>query len=268
MNLINLWLDQPVWLILTSLAGMFLAIALILFALSFSRATQPWSRSLIGVVAPFFGAASVLFGLLTGFLANDVWERNRQASRAVLAERDALVATYQLSIATVSDMAHIRAALRAYVESVVKDEWPRMENGEASSATAAALGEVMRVVADPKLASESGAAPHQALLDLVLKLRSARSDRIALSEQSADPSKWLSVIILAILTQISIALVHLDKPRAQLAALVIFSAAATTALGLVAVREYPFAGALQVSPQPLRDAVVAMAPEPRSAPAQ
>lgn len=268
MTLVNLWLDQPVWLIITILAGLFVATTLIIFALSFSRPTQPFFRTFVGVVAPFFGAISILFGLFAGFVANDAWERNRQAARAVLTERDALVAAYQLSIATVSDMSHIRAALRAYGDSVVQNEWPLMEDGEASPATTAALGELMRVVADPTLASASGVAPHQALLDLILKVRSARSDRLALSEQSSDLAKWLTVMILALLTQLAVGVVHLEKPRAQLAALILFSAAATTALGLIAVRERPFDGPLRISPQPLRDAVVAMAPEPREAPAK
>jgi hypothetical protein len=60
----------------------------------------------------------------------------------------------------------------------------------------------------------------------------------------------MSVLILAFLTQVSLAVVHLDRARAQLAALVIFSVAAATALGLVAMRERPFAGALRISLAP------------------
>ncbi|WP_456720493.1 MULTISPECIES: bestrophin-like domain [unclassified Bradyrhizobium] len=38
------------------------------------------------MVAPFFGTVGVLFAFLTGFLANDITGRNRQAARAVNSE--------------------------------------------------------------------------------------------------------------------------------------------------------------------------------------
>ena len=46
-------------------------------------------------------------------------------------------------------------------------------------------------------------------------------------------------------------LVHLDKPRAMLAALTVFATGAIVALGLIALQEHPFNGAFRVSPAPL-----------------
>jgi hypothetical protein len=60
-------------------------------------------------------------------------------------------------------------------------------------------------------------------------------------------------VILALLTLIALGMVHLERPRAQFAALVVFAAATAAALGLVAVRERPFAGAERISPAPLEE---------------
>ncbi len=80
--------------------------------------------------------------------------------------------------------------------------------------------------------------------------------------------KWLTVIILGLLTQISIGLVHLERIRAFTTALVVFSSAAVVALGIVALQEYPFYGAFKLSPAPIAqfqswpDTVTPQAPEP------
>jgi hypothetical protein len=53
------------------------------------------------------------------------------------------------------------------------------------------------------------------------------------------------------MTQISIGAVHLTKRNAQIGALTIFSAAAVIALGLIALQEHPFAGAIHLGAEPL-----------------
>jgi cytochrome bd-type quinol oxidase subunit 2 len=256
--LIELWLDQPVWLLIGLLAAFFAATGALVFWLTQGRLTRRFAGSLAGVVAPFFGAVGVLFALLTGFLANDAWERNRQASRSVLTERDALVAIYDLSLATASDMSAIRTATRAYLEAVITDEWPLLRNGEASPKATEALRGLLRELSHPRLTTEAGAVAHYALLDQAVRARTARSDRLSLSEQYSDHPKWWTVLLLAVLTQVALALVHLDKPRAQAAALAVFSAAALLAIGLVAVKERPFDGPLAMQPTVLAEALRSM----------
>ena len=44
---------------------------------------------------------------------------------------------------------------------------------------------------------------------------------------------------------------HLERPRAQIAAIVVSSTAAVVALGLIALQEQPFDGAIRILPAPL-----------------
>lgn len=254
--LIELWLDQPVWLMLATLAGFFCLTGLLVRWLI----SHPFASSLSGVVAPFFGSVAILFALLTGFLASDAWERNRQASRAMLTERDALVAVHDLSTAARSDMAEIRSIVARYLDLVVREEWPLLKDGRSSQQAAEALRELLRELSDPALTAEAGQVTHAALLEQSMRARSARSDRLVLTEQHSDHPKWWTVLLLAWLTQLALALVHLDKPRAQAAALVVFSVAALVALGLVAIKERPFDGPLALQPKPLVEALAAMRP--------
>jgi Protein of unknown function (DUF4239) len=257
--MISAWLNLPVVAVFLVLAAYLAAATAVIHWLTFGRATRPLAQSLAGVVAPYASALAVLFALLTGFLANDVWDRERRASRAVLAERDGLLEVHGLSV--VSDMAGVRDALLAYLRTVVADEWPRMADQERSAAADEVLGVLLREVARPDAGGEAGPAVRSALLNGLLRARSARDDRLVLSNDQSDATKWLSVLILALLTKVALAVVHLDRPRAQLVALIVFGVAAATTLGLIAVRERPFAGAVRVSPAPLEEVLAIVAAE-------
>ena len=257
--MISAWLNLPVVAVFLVLAAYLAAATAVIHWLTFGRATRPLAQSLAGVVAPYASALAVLFALLTGFLANDVWDREERASRAVLAERDGLLEVHGLS--AVSDMAGVRDALLTYLRTVVADEWPRMADQERSRTADEALAVLLREVARPDVGPEIAPAVRGALLNGVLRARSARDDRLVLSNDQSDATKWLSVLILALLTKVALAVVHLDRPRAQLVALIVFGVAAATTLGLIAVRERPFAGAVRVSPAPLEEVLAIVTAE-------
>ena len=88
-------------------------------------------------------------------------------------------------------------------------------------------------------------------LERALKIRSAHEDRLVLSNDRTVVTKWLAVLLLALITQIAIATVHLEKPRPQMAALFIFTLAAVSILGLLAIHEAPFEPPVFVPPGPI-----------------
>ncbi|WP_430913325.1 DUF4239 domain-containing protein [Methylobacterium sp. sgz302541] len=258
--LLGLWLDLPVWLIFATLAALFLGLVGLICLVSNLRPTRQALLGVsAGVVAPYFSSISVLLALLTGFVANDAWERQRSAARTVQTERANIVAVHDLSIATVSDMADIRGALIAYVDALIEDEWPRMMDGDSSPRAGLALSTLMRLVADPSHETASGAAAHAALLNAVVALRNARGERLALSDTQSDQSKWLNLLVLAGLTLVGLALVHMEKPRAQATTMLIFSLAVVVTLGVIALHERPFDGPMAISSAPLKAAKTSMA---------
>jgi hypothetical protein len=258
--MINAWLDLPTALLFAVLIVFYGLTGALISWLCVRSPLRAKIQTMTGVVAPFFGAVSVLFALLTGFLANDVGERNRQAWRAVHSESSAAASLYTLSIASASDMAAIRVALRDYLQSVVRDEWPSMADDGASAKTEAALAGLLRELGEPKIAGEASQAVHSALLSTALKVRDARADRLALASDRTNDVKWATVLILGVLTQIALAFVHLERARAQIAAIGLFSVAAIVALGLIALQEQPFDGAIRISSAPLEQVLKATAP--------
>ncbi len=250
--MIRAWLDLPTAGLFAVLILLYFGIPLLLAVIAFRSPLARPMLSLNGVIAPFFSGIAMLFALLTGFLANDVAERGRQAYRVVHTEAGELRNIHTLSVASASDMRSIRVALKAYVTSVVAEEWPAMNAQHQSPGTAAAYDNLLREVSIPAIAKDSGQAVHSALLTATLHVGTARSDRLALASDHTNDLKWLAVIVLGVLTQMGIGLCHLEKPRAFMASLMLFGSAAIVALGIIGLQEYPFDGAFQISSAPIK----------------
>ena len=248
-SLISAWLELPILGIFASLIVFYLGTAALMVWLSFRSPWSPLILSFKGVVAPFFSSTAVIFGLLIAFLSNDIWDRNKQAERVVLTESDTLVALYSLSVASGTDSKRLRTAIRGYASAVVDDEWPRLALEERSAKTEAALTALLREVALTGSAKDAGV--QRTMLDMVLKIRSAHEDRLQLGQNRSAVTKWATVLLLALITQVAIAIVHLERPRPQAAALFIFTIGAVSLLGLLAVHEAPFEPPIFVPPGPI-----------------
>jgi len=249
--MIRTWLDLPAFGIFATLFVLYFGAAWALAGLIFRSPARHGVLLLNGVVAPFFSAVAILFALLVGFLANDVGDRNRRAVHAVQTEAGELRNIYTLSVASVTDMRDIRVALKDYARTAAQEEWPQMVTGGNAASTSAAYDALLREVSDPSITRNASGAVHSALLSAAVRVGTARTDRLSLSSDQTNDLKWISVLILGVMTQVALSLVHLEKPRALLAALTVFSTAAVVALGLIALQEHPFQGAFRISPAPL-----------------
>src|SRR6478672_1301812 len=245
------WLALSVPALFASLFVFYFGTAALLVWLSFRSPLSTRIQSCKGVVAPFFGSTAIIFGLLIGFLSSDIWERNKQAERIVFTESDTLLALYSLSVASGSDSKNLRSAIRGYVRAVVEDEWPRLWAQKRSPQADSALNALLREVALP--ASTKDAGVQRTMLDMVLRIRTAHEDRVALSDDRTVGAKWAAVLLLALITQLAIAVVHLERARPQLAALFIFTLGAVSVLGLLAIHEAPFEPPVFVPPGPIAD---------------
>ena len=247
------WLGLPGWGIILGLIAFYGATGAIIHFVCFKPAWRDGVLSFGGIVPPFFVSPGIILALMLGFLASDVWERDRLASHGVLDERDALAAVYDLSAATGPAVSPLREATRDYVASVLHDELPQMHHSGESPKTVLALDKLMHLAMNPAIAQQAGPALQSALLASVLRVSSDRSSLLALSTNQTDGYKWLFVLLLAVLGQIGVAVVHLDRARPHILAQVIFTAAAITALALIAICEEPFHGWHQVSLAPLEN---------------
>jgi hypothetical protein len=255
--MLTTWLDLPPWAIAVTLIAFYGLTAALLHLISFHWPTRRHLASLQGMTTPFFTTANTLFALMIAFLGAGVWESYRTATQTVLQEREGIVAVLELANAVPSESTRLRDRVNRYVTSVVDDEWYQRPVGHGSDHTDAALLALLGAAASQQTGIAASAAVQAELLNAVQRISAARSARLVLMHAPNDSPRWTAVLLLALLTQISVAVAHLDRVRAQVVALSLSTAAAIIALALVAMLERPFDGANQVSPEPLRRAIAA-----------
>lgn len=252
--MIDRWLDQPDWIIVGSLLVGYGLTAYLCVAISFLQRWRPVVTTFQGIVGPFFVPITGLFALMVAFLGNGAHETLRDASSAVLRERDGAVEIMQIARALPPDSpaARLTGLTRDYLRSVVDSEWELPRGHIGSPETEAAMQRLRAVAIDPAIERQFGAALQRELIDAVAEIGRGRLARLAVSNAVTDELRWIGVLLIGVLSQMAIAAVHLEKRRPQVLALVLATLAAAASLGVIAMSERPFLGLYAMPPTPLQ----------------
>ena len=233
-----------------ALIGTFAA-AIVLVSTLGARRWATRVAGIAGVVPPFINVLGVLFGLTLAFLANDTWGAHDRALAAVNREADALRAiTILADHLPAEDSARVKLATRHYASAAVA-EWPLLAHRSTSSEAASAADQLLAVLSEPRLLAESGPAVSSQEIALAIAVRDGRETRIELSQTHVNPLKWAGMAVLGFLTMLSVAVVHVGKPRAMRVAVAIFALASAPTAVIVLVHGNPFQPPAAVSPAPL-----------------
>lgn len=215
-----------------------------------------WANSLQGVVPPFINILGVLFGLTLAFLANDTWSAHDQATRAVYREADALQSLVTLASQMPEPQRQLlRQSIGDYARACAQ-EWTLLAKRQASPQVKQQADELLGLIASDNIAKSTNNNVQALMLNKVSEAREQRDQRVALSQTHVNPLKWLGMGFLGLLTLLSIAVVHVDKPRAALVAVSLFALAAAPTAAIVLIQGNPFEQPTVVSPAPIA-AVVA-----------
>lgn len=202
-------------------------------------------------VGPAFQIVTVLFALLLGFLAADLWAQQRQAVDAAFKEALAFNRLTVLAESAAPQQPAAGALLEDYRAAVADAEWGRDANQVADPRATAAL-KAMRVmgVADggmggmrPALAAEWMRATGE--------LQEARDRRLLIGTDTTDNSQWTLVLMLAFFAAVALAICHMDRPAAGRLILAVFALALTLVFWQLARHTNPYAGGDLRIPVPL-----------------
>jgi hypothetical protein len=243
--------DQYLFALLV-LLGTTLAMLVLLWATQRS----PYSaavREFRGVAQNFMSVISVLFALNVAFLAHDTWTAHDRALDAVFIEAGSLRTILDLS-ENLSPEARqqVRGAVADYIIVIIGDDWPKLAQRRSSEAATQRLDDLVTLLASSHMA-QAGPTVQSMLLHQVTTVRNSRDLRVALSQTHVNPLKWLGMAFLGLLTMISIAMVHVDLPRAETLAVVLFAAAAAPTAAIILVHGNPFQEPAAISPAPISE---------------
>jgi len=126
-------------------------------------------QSFVGVVPPYFAGMVVIFGILVGFLANDVWIAAAAPRPPSEARPRTSLPLYDLLYTSGLPALPIDHTIRTYVSTVVEKEWPAMARGEAAPEAESAQDQMLEAVANLEAEPKSSPAITRVMLDTALK---------------------------------------------------------------------------------------------------
>jgi hypothetical protein len=197
-------------------------------------------------VAPSFVAVSSVFALFLAFHAGSIWTHRHDAAGAMV-EAHSTVARFEdlLGPDQLNEPA-ARAALRKFATAVVNDEWLAVRNDRRSETAEAAYRELQAIVVRLEIAAP---AVLGAQLDRMLNdLAKARSAWLWIGRDHTDFYAWLAVLLLGLMCHLSLASVHIDRPRAGALTLALFGATTTIAYWTLGIIDDPFRDQVLLDP--------------------
>jgi hypothetical protein len=245
------WFNQlpVVWMSLIVVAGIGVVTALI-YVVVLALAARGWTPAFKAVSPVMLTPLAVVFGLIVGFLAAQVWSDGERANSAVIREASALRTV--LLLATMfpdQTEARIRALVRRHIQDAVDKEWPAMARQQTSLPTINPSDiEALEVIFSAASRSEAQATAQREMISAFRSALDARSERLVISRAKINWVKWTVVLLLGGLILVTVALVHSDNRRTAAIAMALFAIGMASCVVLIASHNEPFTGEISVSP--------------------
>jgi hypothetical protein len=220
-------------------------------------AETDWARAFKAVSPGVLPVLGVLFALLVGFIAVDVWNTFDKAKTAVATEATALRAVVLLARNFPEEQrTRLDALVNRHIEVAIQQEWPEMAHQQATlSPLATHLLEALHDAFALKPADDSQQAAKPEMIRSLRTALDARRQRIIISESSVGAVKWLAILFQAFCTLVAIAMVHADNRRACAITVTLFATGAALSVLLIAAYSRPFTGEISVTPELLMQVI-------------
>lgn len=211
-----------------------------------------------GAVAPFIMVPMSIFALSSALLGVSVWDHFQGNAKAINHEAQAISAYITLlqSLPLEGRSALVEDA-KAYAKSALDEEWEIIaRERHPNTATAERLQKLIRDTVSLAIENKLPSFLQTSLLQSAQNINNARNARLSILNDEPDTIRWVSNILLGVMVLLSVALVHLDKPKPMMATLILSTVSICIVLSLVGMTVNPFSGMLKISKEPLEQVLL------------
>lgn len=192
----------------------------------------------------------IIFGLLVGFTAAQVWSDYDRAKLAVTNEASGLRAVLLLSAVFPPDQAaRLQSLVSGHIDAAIKTEWPAMAEHQATLAMPPAmLKDALQAALALKPQDDGQRAAQTQILVSLEETLEARRQRIVLSGSSVSGVKWAGLLLQGLITLLAIAMVHSGNRGSAGLALWLFATGIALSIFMIAAYNRPFGGVVAIDP--------------------
>jgi hypothetical protein len=253
-NMLEDWLlNLPlVWLALIIFGGSYLLAAGIYVLVTRPAFKDRMPGELSSSMLPTLG---IIFALLVGFIAAQVWNDFDRAKLAVATEASALRAALLLAEGLPAEQTqNLSAHIDRHIDTTLQDDWPAMAQQRATLASApTALIEALKAVLAMPVTTEGQRTAQQEIVKSLETALESHRQAIVISHSRVSSLKWAGLLLQALCTLIAIGLVHNASPRLCGVALGLFATGVAVSVLLIAAYSRPFTGDISVDPGLLKE---------------
>ena len=251
-NLSVPWMALIIFLAAYLIAG---SVDLVVTRLAVNERVKSFKAVSPGVL-PVFG---ILFALLVGFIAVEVWGNFDKAKAAVTTEASALRAVVLLAGDFPDEQRmSIYALVDRHIDESVNKEWPEMAQQRMTlAALPTALIEALHDTLALKPADDSQRAAQAEMVKELHTALDARRQRIVISESALGTVKWVGILLQGLCTLVAIAVVHSDNRLARALTLTLFAIGIAMSVLLIAAYSRPFTS---IGPNLLKQVITSEVP--------
>src|SRR5262245_40944287 len=221
-------------------------------------ALTEWAKVFKAVSPGMLPPLGILFALLVGFIAVEVWSNFDKAKVAVASEASALRAVILLAGTFPEEQrTRIYDLVNRHIEDAVKREWPAMAQQHANlTSLPTALVEQLHAALALRTGDDSQRAAQSEMVKALETALDARRQRVIISESAVSGVKWVGILLQGLCTLIAIAMVHSDNRASCAISLTLFASGIALSVLLIAAYSRPFTGENSVTPALLRQVVI------------
>ena len=244
----NINADDEIELVLF-IIFVFIAIAVIITSIFLSPKTRPLMLQYEGVVAPTAGLPAVLFSLLSALMGTSIWDNYNAASQAIKAESQGLIQIISLA-STLPELKdnNLANATRMYAKSIIEEEWQTLTSDRKDASETVEKFIAMRADLFKAANELNNNAESKVLMNAFQTVNNARSIRLAHTSFDVHPLRLSGILLLALLLLITVAFIHIVKPKSLVVAMSIATATVLVPICLITLTfSSPYVGVISIS---------------------
>jgi hypothetical protein len=251
-NLSVPWMALVIFLATYLVAG---SIGFVVTTLAVNERAKGFKAVSPGILPPL----GILFALLVGFIAVEVWGNFDKAKTAVETEASALRAVVLLAGAFPDKQRmSIYALVNRHINESVNKEWPEMAQQRATLATLpTSLIEALHHTLALTPADDSQRVAQSEMVKELHTALDARRQRISISQSSLGTVKWMGILLQGLCTLVAFAIVHSDNRLARGISLTLCATGIALSVLLIAAYSHPFTS---VGPDLLKQVIPSESP--------
>jgi hypothetical protein len=205
------------------------------------------------VVDPILGAAAAVYAVLMAFVVVTVWQNFEKSNANVQLEANYMADIYRDSEAFSPEFhKKVGDLLREYREKVISLEWKDMARGRMNGEVETQMRKIWSAFTSYQPRDKAEEAFFAEAVDKLNSFRELRRQRIMDSRSGIPPLLWV-VLIIGGVSIISLTFFFgAENLRVQILISVLLAITISLMLFTIMSLDYPFTGAVSVSPEPFR----------------